>query len=234
MGANNQIDMDYFGTHPLDYPTNGKTNSHGSGTGNGHLPVDGGRDLRKLLDGGLRIALVQDALPFIGGAEKPAPGCLGALPAGAPVYADLQPEGLRRDELRRETHLQLFPRPAAGCQAQPPQLLPLYPLAIERFDLRAYDLVLSFSYAVAHGVLVRPDQLHVSLVHTPLRYAWHFYHEYLNEAGLRSGPKGWLAQLVLLYLRMWDCSAASRTDSFVAISEWVARCVRRAYRRHAR
>ena len=65
--------------------------------------------------------------------------------------------------------------------------LPLFPLAIEQFDLSAYDVVLSSSYAVAKGVLSGPDQFHASYVHSPVRYAWDLQHQYLNEAGLARG-----------------------------------------------
>ena len=61
--------------------------------------------------------------------------------------------------------------------------LPLMPLAIEQFDLSAYDLVISSSYAVAKGVLTGPDQLHVSYIHSPMRYAWDMQHTYLRESG---------------------------------------------------
>ncbi|MCK4901632.1 MAG: glycosyltransferase, partial [Anaerolineales bacterium] len=105
---------------------------------------------------------------------------------------------------------------------------------VERFDLREYDIILSFSYAVAHGVLPRPDQLHISYTYTPMRYAWHHYHQYLDETGTRSGLKGWVIQAILHYLRIWDRSAADRVDRFVAISQWVARGIWRSYRRSAK
>jgi glycosyltransferase involved in cell wall biosynthesis len=107
--------------------------------------------------------------------------------------------------------------------------LPLYPLAIEQFDLRAYDVILSSSYAVAHGVMVRPEQLHISLMHTPLRYAWHQYHTSFRESGIKS----WPARVLLHYLRLWDTAAANRVDQFVAVSQWVAGLIWRAYRRPA-
>ena len=58
--------------------------------------------------------------------------------------------------------------------------LPLFPLAIEQFDLRDYDLVISSSHAVAKGVITSPDQLHISYIHSPMRYAWDQMHIYLN------------------------------------------------------
>ncbi len=113
------------------------------------------------------------------------------------------------------------------------QYLPLMPLAIEQFDLSAYDLVLSSNHAVAKGVLTRPHQLHVSYVHTPIRYAWDLQQQYLQQAGLTSGVKGALTRLILHYLRLWDLAAAHRVDCFVANSRYVARRIWKTYRRPA-
>ena len=110
--------------------------------------------------------------------------------------------------------------------------LPLMPLAIEQHDLSAYDLVLSSSHAVAKGVITGPDQLHVSYVHSPMRYAWELQHQYLRESGTR-GLKGWLARMVLHYLRQWDLRTANGVDVFIANSSFIARRVRKVYRREA-
>ena len=80
--------------------------------------------------------------------------------------------------------------------------LPLFPLAIEQFDLSGYDVVLSSSHAVAKGVLTHSNQLHIAYVHTPIRYAWDLYHQYLRESGLDGGLKGMLAQYFLHKIRI--------------------------------
>jgi glycosyltransferase involved in cell wall biosynthesis len=113
------------------------------------------------------------------------------------------------------------------------QYLPLMPLAVEQFDLSAYDLVLSSNHAVAKGVITRPHQLHVSYIHTPIRYAWDLQQQYLEQAGLTSGIKSALTRLILHYLRLWDLAAAHRVDCFVANSRYVARRVWKTYRRPA-
>ncbi len=107
------------------------------------------------------------------------------------------------------------------------------PLAVEQFDLSDYDLVLSSSHCVAKGVLTGPDQLHVCYMHSPMRYAWDLQHEYLRGAGLAHGPRGWLARWMLHKLRLWDMRSASGVDAFVANSHFIARRVRKAYRRPA-
>lgn len=113
------------------------------------------------------------------------------------------------------------------------QYLPLMPLAIEQFDLSDYDLILSSSHAVAKGVLTRADQLHISYVHTPVRYAWDLQQQYLQGAKLSRGVAAMVAQLVLHYLRLWDLATANRVDCFVANSHYVARRIWKTYRRSA-
>lgn len=113
------------------------------------------------------------------------------------------------------------------------QYLPLMPLAVEQFDLSAYDLIISSNHAVAKGVLTAPHQLHISYVHTPMRYAWDLQHQYLRQAGLERGIKGGLTRGILHYLRLWDSTSAHRVDRFVANSRFIARRIWRTYRRPA-
>lgn len=111
--------------------------------------------------------------------------------------------------------------------------LPLMPLAVEQYDLRDADVVVSSHHAVAKGVLTGSRQLHISYVHSPMRYAWELYQDYLDSGKLRRGPKAWLAKWALHRLRQWDRIAADRVDCFLANSETVARRIRKVYRRPA-
>ena len=97
------------------------------------------------------------------------------------------------------------------------------PLAIEQFDLRQYQVIVSFSYAVVHGILVQPNQLHINYTHSILRYAWQRYHRYMNSSGSLA------KRLILHYLRIWDVASANRVDHFVANSAWMARAIWRTY-----
>lgn len=109
----------------------------------------------------------------------------------------------------------------------------LMPLAVEQFDLSHYDLVISSNHAAAKGVLTGPDQLHISYVHSPIRYAWDLQHQYLREARLDTGMKGWLAKWMLHRMRIWDYRTAAGVDYFVANSRYVARRIAKVYGRHA-
>ncbi len=113
------------------------------------------------------------------------------------------------------------------------QYLPLMPLAVEQFDLSAYDLVISSSYAVAKGVITGPDQLHICYCHSPMRYAWDLQHQYLNETGLSRGLKGWIAKWMLHKIRLWDYSNAHGVDEFIANSKFIARRIAKTYRRES-
>ena len=111
--------------------------------------------------------------------------------------------------------------------------LPLMPSAVEQFDLRGYDVIVSSNHAVAKGVIVGPDQLHVSYVHSPIRYAWDLQHQYLAEAKLTKGLKGLATRAMLHYLRLWDQAAAARVGVFVANSRYIGRRILNTYRREA-
>ena len=111
--------------------------------------------------------------------------------------------------------------------------LPLFPMAIEQFDLSDYEVIISSSSSVAKGVLTRPDQLHISYVYSPVRYAWDLYHQYLRESGLETGVKGFLAKYFLHRLRLWDYSTANRPDHYIAISKYVAERIRKIYNKES-
>ncbi|HEY9813891.1 MAG TPA: glycosyltransferase, partial [Candidatus Sericytochromatia bacterium] len=111
--------------------------------------------------------------------------------------------------------------------------LPLLPLAIEQLDLRNYDVILSSSHAVAKGILVSPDQLHICYCHTPMRYAWDLTFDYLKNSKLGTGVQGMLARYLLHRIRQWDVISANRVDYFIANSQHTARRIWRCYRRSA-
>ena len=109
----------------------------------------------------------------------------------------------------------------------------LMPIAIEQFNLREYDLIISSSHAVSKGVICGPDQLHICYCHTPMRYTWDMNKEYMQRAGLNRGVKKLAAQLLFHYLRIWDTSSASRVNLFLANSHFTARRIYQTYHRQA-
>lgn len=179
----------------------------------------------------LKIAIVHDWLVSYAGAERVAEQLLIMFPqADLFSVVDFVPEserGFLNGRTPKTTFIQKLPRAKTSYRTY----LPLMPLAIEQLDLSGYDLIVSSSHAVAKGVLTGPDQIHVSYVHSPIRYAWDMQHQYLDESKLTKGFKSFLARSILHYIRMWDSRTAAGVDVFVANSSFIGRRIRKAYRR---
>jgi glycosyltransferase involved in cell wall biosynthesis len=181
----------------------------------------------------MKTAIVCDWLVTFGGSERFLSELIECFPE-ADLYAVidfLPPEHrhLLKGKSVKTTFIQRLPF-AKKCYRS---YLPWMPLAIEQIDLSSYDLVISSSHAIAKGVITGPDQLHISYVHSPMRYAWDMQHQYLKESGLDTGLKGWLAKRLLHKLRIWDQRTANGVDYFVANSEFIARRIWKTYRREA-
>ncbi|HCB0513105.1 TPA: glycosyltransferase, partial [Klebsiella pneumoniae] len=112
--------------------------------------------------------------------------------------------------------------------------LPFMPLAIEQLDVSKHDIILSSSHAVAKGIITGPDQLHISYIHSPIRYAWDLQHQYIKEAGLDKGMKGMVARWLLHKIRLWDCRTSNGVDHFIANSEFISRRIRKVYGRESK
>lgn len=181
----------------------------------------------------MRVAVVHEWLTKLAGSEKVVQAALELHP-DAPLYTLIHDSRATRDtELRRHAIHTSFLDSLPFSRSKWRLYLPLMPLAVEQFDLSDYDLVLSSNHCVAKGILTRADQLHISYVHTPMRYAWDLHGQYLRESGLGFGPRGLLARAILHRLRQWDVLAANRVDVFVANSRTVARRIWKTYRRRA-
>lgn len=182
----------------------------------------------------MRVAVVHDWLYTLGGAEQVLREILRCYP-NADVFTlfdALSPEDREKIGFKkaRTSFLQRMPFIKTKHRAY----LPLMPIAIEQFDLSGYDLVISSSYAVAKGVITGPNQLHVSYVHSPMRYAWDLQHEYLNEGGYTAGIKSALARALLHRIRIWDTRTAHGPDTMMANSNFVAKRIKKVYGRDAR
>jgi glycosyltransferase involved in cell wall biosynthesis len=182
--------------------------------------------------GSAKIAVVHDWLIDYAGSERVLAQILRCFPQ-AELFAlvDRMPPAERAPLAGRRattTFLQHMPGIVGGLK----YYLPLMPIAIEQLDVTGYDIVISSSHAVAKGVIVSPDALHVCYIHSPMRYAWDQQFAYLDGEG-DGGPRGTLLRLLLHRLRLWDHRSAAGVDRFVANSQFVARRVLKAYRREA-
>lgn len=181
--------------------------------------------------GSLKVAIVHDWLVATGGAEKVLFE-IGAMFPAADLFTVVDfAEDAARVQLGGRRARTTFVQRLPGARRRYRGYLPLMPLAIEQLDLSGYDLVISSSHAVAKGVLVGPDQLHICYCHSPIRYAWDMQHQYLQESGLDRGIKGMLARYLLHKIRNWDVRTANGVDWFIANSDYIGRRIRKVYRR---
>jgi len=181
----------------------------------------------------MRIAFVHDWLVVSGGAEKVTREILRCYDADVFALVDFLDDNDRAFILHGKQARTTFIQQLPFARHHFRNYLPLFPTAIERLDLSAYDLILSASYAVAKGVRTRPDQVHVCYIHTPMRYAWVHEAGYLNDHGLARGPKAFLVRKTLQHLRKWDLKGNASIDRFIANSANVAKRVKDIYDREA-
>lgn len=182
----------------------------------------------------MRIVIVHDWLVVYAGAERVLEQMLACFPdANIFCVVDFLQSGKREFILNKSAKTSFIQNlPFARTKYR--QYLPMMPLAVEQFDLSAYDLIISSSHAVAKGVITGPDQLHLCMCYSPIRYAWDMQHQYLKESGLASGMKGWLAKWMLHKIRIWDARTANGVDGFMAISKFISRRIWKVYRRESR
>jgi len=181
--------------------------------------------------GTARIALVHYWFVNRRGGERVVETIAGMFPQAdlfaLVVDSDTLPDSLRKRPIRT-SFLQKLPAKNRLHR----HLLPLYPMALEQFDLRNYDLVLSSESGPAKGVLTSSQTCHFCYCHSPMRYLWDFYHQYKNDYGFGLVARPAFA-LAAHYLRLWDSASADRVDYFVANSRNVANRIRKHYRRDA-
>lgn len=178
---------------------------------------------------GLKVALVHDWLNGMRGGEKVLE-TIGRLFPTAPIYTLLAvPEALS-DELRSHPIHTSFLEAYPFFRRHYRHYLPLFPAAIEDFDLKDYDLLVSTSHCVAKGAIPGPKAVHFCYCHSPMRYAWDQEHAYFPG---RRGPIARLRSLLLSQLRQWDVASCPRVDHFWANSHFVAQRLRRYYGRDA-
>jgi glycosyltransferase involved in cell wall biosynthesis len=189
------------------------------------------QDLAELKD--LKIAIVHEWFVNYAGSERVVEQMLELFPqADLFSLVDFLSEGERhylKGKKAKTTFIQRLPFAKKHFR----NYFFLFPLAVESHDLRSYDLVLSSTHMVSKGAIVNQNQLHLSYCHSPCRYAWDLYHQYLEEAGLKRGLKGFLAQWFLHKLRIWDQISTPRVHQFMANSRYIANRIRHVYQREA-
>src|SRR4051812_21296172 len=176
----------------------------------------------------MRVALVHYWLLGMRGGEKVLEAFCRIFPEADIFTLFYDPEKVS-DTIRARTVTTSFLNPVRRYYRS---LLPLMPLALEHLDLRGYDLVISSESGPAKGLVLNASSRHICYCHSPMRYLWDLYPDYVHE-WTRSRTKRAVMNLTSNYLRVWDFASAARVDEFIANSRNVQNRLWRAYRRHS-
>jgi glycosyltransferase involved in cell wall biosynthesis len=179
----------------------------------------------------MRVALVHDWLISNRGGEKVLEAIAELFP-DAEIFTLLHRRGTVSPALERHRIHTSFLQRIPGIHRRHRHFLPLFPAAIERFDLSGYELVLSSSHCVAKGVRIPEGARHLSYVHAPMRYMWDLFEDYFGPGRAPLAVRT-AAHLLRPRLRKWDRSSARQVDRFLANSHHVARKIGRLYGRDA-
>ncbi|MDD5291447.1 MAG: glycosyltransferase [Patescibacteria group bacterium] len=177
----------------------------------------------------MRVALIHDHLAQDGGAEKVLKVLTEMFPE-APIYTLLY-EKKNADKYfkNRRIETSIIQKLPGGIKHYQ-WYMPFMPMAVEFFDLREYDLVISGTSSFAKGVITSIDTLHICYCHTPTRYLWDYTHQYINELKYNKYLKK-IISLILNYIRVWDKQAAERVDTYIANSGTIKKRIKKYYRR---
>lgn len=180
----------------------------------------------------MKVAFVHDFLVTYGGAERVLQSLVALYPE-APIYTLLADHAVTKKYFPgRKIRTSFLQRLPSWLRRRYSWLLPLYPVAIETLDLRAFDLVISSSGAWSKGIVTRLHTKHVAYLHSPMRYAWEQPEQYADEV-----LPWWMPRIVLRlwlsYIRLWDRQAAERPDILIANSRYTEKRIEKYYRKTA-
>ncbi len=180
----------------------------------------------------LKVAIVADWLTNFGGAEKVVQSFLHVFP-NADLFTTLATEDILKKLERKNVHTSFLQKLPKWIRKKHQLFLTLLPKAIECLDLSEYDLVFSSSSFVGKGCLTSPETLHICYCHTPTRYLWDTWQEYVAEFPLPRGCN-WIKIFlprILSRLRIWDTFASKRPDHYISNSDFIARRISKYYGR---
>ncbi len=180
----------------------------------------------------MKVAVIHDWLVVNAGAEKVLKEILELFP-NADIFSIVDflskkdREAILNGKFAKSTFIQKLPFAKSHFR----NYLPIFPRAIESLNLSGYDLIISSSWAFAKGVKRKEGQVHICYCHTPIRYAWDLYEEYVSNL---KEPKKFLVEMTLKYIRYWDIKSLDRVDYFIANSNFVKRRIKNIYKKDAK
>lgn len=179
----------------------------------------------------MKVALVHDWLTGRRGGEKVLEVFAELFPE-AHIYTLFHFKGSQHYSIENRKIFVSFLQKFPFIRTHYRNYLPLFPMAIENFDLSDYDLIISLSHCVAKGAIPSPDAIHLCYCFTPMRYAWDLFHYYFGK-GKISPFKRLIVTPIISYLRVWDVTSSSRVHSFATDSKYVAQRIKKYYGRDA-
>lgn len=179
----------------------------------------------------MKIALVHDYLVQGGGAERVLKAFADTFPE-APIYTLLHDSELMRGAFDGHTIITSSLQKLPFAKKRHRNFPAFMPSAIEEFDFSMYDVVLSDSSSFAKGIITRPETLHISYVHTPMRYAWDDCQKYTSDFGLPQIIEK-AVPFLMNPIRIWDFASAQRVDQYLANSQFVAKRIKKYYHKDA-
>ena len=175
----------------------------------------------------MKVAIVHYWLVTMRGGEKVLEALCDLYP-NADIFTHVVDHNELSEKIKRHNIKTTFIGKLPGAKKHYKKYLPFMPMALEQLDLRNYDLVISSEAGPAKGVITSPESVHICYCHSPMRYIWDMYHEYMKD-------QSWLLRLffapVSHYMRLWDYASAGRVDHFVANSQYIAKRIQKIYKR---
>ncbi|MFH1612510.1 MAG: glycosyltransferase [bacterium] len=174
-----------------------------------------------------KIAIIHDWLVKMRGGEKVLESLCEIFKEAeifTLIYDEKNISSLIKQKKINTSFLQNF----LGIKKHYPFYLPLFPLAIEQFNLKKFDLIISSSHCVAKGIIPHSDTCHISYIYTPARYIWDFYFDHFEN---KNPFKKIFIPLIINYLRIWDVISSYRVDYFIACSEYIKMKIEKYYRK---
>ncbi|MFP4466273.1 MAG: glycosyltransferase [Candidatus Goldiibacteriota bacterium] len=179
----------------------------------------------------MKTAIIHDWLTGMRGGEKVLEQICLLYPE-ADIFTLIYDENAVSEIIKNHTVKTSFLRKIPGILKNYRNFLPLFPAAIESFDLAGYDLVISSSHCAAKGVRKKKGAVHFCYCHTPMRYAWDQFHNYFS-AEKNGYLKYAVIKMIMPFLRKWDAAVSGRVDYYIANSGHVAKRINRYYKREA-